>query len=164
MLKKLVLIFFGFLFLLFGAAQLIRPDMTNPQVQAAMLIDSNASIPAEVKPIFKRACADCHTHETKYPWYSYVTPVNWWLKDHIDEGREHMNLSLSMDEVDDICKEVSSGEMPLPSYTWGHPEAVLTAQEKQTLCDWAQAAEGEGEGGESREHAGAEKKREKRED
>lgn len=148
MLKKIVLFFFGLLVLGFAAAQLVRPDMTNPPVEAAMLVDSNTSIPADVKPIFKKACADCHTNETRYPWYSKITPVNWWLQDHIDEGREHMNLSLSMDEVDDVCEQVESGEMPLPSYTWGHPEAVLTAGEKQILCSWAGAAEGGNETGE----------------
>jgi hypothetical protein len=148
MLKKIVVGVVVFVMLLFLGAQLVRPDMTNPPVEAAMTIDGNASIPPEVKPIFKKACADCHTNETKYPWYSQITPVNWWLQDHINEGRQHMNLSEAMDEIDDICKEVTKGEMPLPSYTWGHPEAVLTAEEKQVLCNWASAAEGGNEIGE----------------
>ena len=106
MLKKVVLALFVLAFVVFLAAQSVRPDLTNPPVKAAMTIDGNPAIPADVKPIIKKGCADCHTNETKYPWYSNITPVNWWLKDHIEEGRQHMNLSLGMDEVDDICKEV----------------------------------------------------------
>lgn len=142
MLKKLILGLFILFIVFFGAAQLVRPDMTNPSVDPANTIDGMASMPAEVKPIFKKACADCHTHETRYPWYSYVTPVNFWLKDHIDDGRRHMNLSTGGGEIDEICEEVTKGKMPLPSYTWGHPEAELTAEEKSILCSWAGAAEG----------------------
>lgn len=163
MIKKMILFLFVVFAVMVLSAQLVRPDLTNPPVQAAMTIDGNPGIPADVKPIFKKACADCHTNETRYPWYAYVTPVNWWLKDHIDEGREHMNLSLGMEEADDICEEVTEGKMPLPSYTWGHPEAVLSAQEKQVLCSWAGAAEGggngrDGGGGEREEHEGREKR------
>lgn len=152
MLKKVVLALFVLVLVVFLAAQAVRPDLTNPPVQAAMTIDANPAIPADVKPILKKGCADCHTNETRYPWYSHITPVNWWLKDHIDEGRQHMNLSEAVDEIDDICKEVTKGEMPLPSYTWGHPEAVLTAEEKQILCNWAaapKAGDDAGEGGAS---------------
>lgn len=165
MVKKIVVAFFIFFVVVFGAAQLVRPDMTNPPVDPANTIDGMASMPAEVKTIFKKACADCHTHETQYPWYAKITPVNFWLQDHIRDGRKHLNLSTGRGDIDESCKEVTKGKMPLPSYTWGHPEAILTAEEKNIICDWANAAEGaegneaannnsskRGEGGEREEH------------
>lgn len=153
MVKKMAIGAFFFLIVAFAAAQMVRPDMTNPPVEAANTVDAMASMPGEVKPIFKKACADCHTHETRYPWYSKITPVNFWLQDHVKDGRRHMNLSTGRGEIDEICEEVTKGEMPLPSYLWGHPEAVLTAEEKKILCSWAGAAEaGEGEENEREEH------------
>lgn len=153
MVKKLVLGVFFFLIVAFAAAQLVRPDMANPPVDPANTVDSMSSMPAEVKPIFKKACADCHTNETRYPWYSKITPVNFWLQDHIRDGRRHLNLSTGRGDIDEICKEITRDKMPLPSYRWGHPEAVLTAEEKKILCDWSKAAEGgENEENEREEH------------
>lgn len=139
MLRKVFLTVFILVVLAFLTAQLFRPDFTNPAVAAGMEIDSNAAFTPEVRRIIKTSCADCHSNETVYPWYSRITPVNWWLKDHIDDGRAHMNFSTDPagEEWDEICKEVTSGKMPMPSYTWGHPEAVLSESDKKTLCDWA---------------------------
>lgn len=152
MLKKAVIGLVISVILAFVAAQMVRPDMTNPSVDAASAIDASASIPAEVRPIFKRACADCHSHETRYPWYSSITPVNFWLQDHIRDGRRHLNVSIGKGDVEEICEEVTREKMPLPSYTWGHPDAVLTAEEKKILCDWSASGEG-AEGAERTERA-----------
>ena len=158
MLRKTVLILFILVCAVSLSAQFFRPDFTNPAVAAGMEIDSNSVFTPEVRKIIKASCADCHSNETTYPWYSKITPVNWWLKDHIDEGRAHMNFSTDPpgEEWDEICKEVTSGKMPLPSYTWGHPEAVLSDSEKKTLCDWT-ARFAKGEGSEGGEHEGRER-------
>ena len=127
-------------FSLVGVAQLVRPDLTNPRVEGAMTIDGNEQIPANVKAILKNSCADCHTDETRYPWYSQITPVNWWLKSHIDDGRRHLNLSTGRGDVGEICREVSRDKMPLPSYLWAHWGAKLSLEDKKTLCEWSSTA------------------------
>lgn len=89
------------------------------------------------KELFARACADCHSHETKYPWYSKIAPISWLVEHDIHEGREHFNVSLwgeqKKNEGEDAAKEVREGEMPMWIYTLAHPEAKLTGTEKQEL-------------------------------
>lgn len=89
------------------------------------------------KELFARACADCHSHETKYPWYSKVAPISWLVEHDIQEGREHFNVSLwgeqKKNEGEEAAKEVREGEMPMWIYTLAHPEAKLTGSEKQEL-------------------------------
>lgn len=100
--------------------------------------------PDNIESIFRSSCYDCHSYETQYPWYSNIQPVAWWLQDHIDEGRDEMNLSLwteySRSDADHLLEEmvemVNEEEMPLPSYTWTHSEARLTDQQRNTLTDW----------------------------
>lgn len=144
------------------AIQLVPVDRSNPPENGPLVIQD-----AAVADVFDRACADCHTNGTTWPWYSKVAPVSWWVVDHVEEGREHLNLStwasLSADDQDHKLEEwvemVEEGEMPLPSYTWGHPEARLSDQERETLMAWARAqradlgvsGSGEGESGESHE-------------
>ncbi|MDI1240507.1 MAG: heme-binding domain-containing protein [bacterium] len=140
--------FFIGLAALFVLSQFIRPDTTNPPVDATERLEASAQVPSEVAAILKRSCNDCHTHETVHPWYSQITPVNWWLKSHIDDGREHLNFSTwatyapqrKERRLDEICEVVESGEMPLPSYLWGHPDAKLSQEESGLLCTWARSA------------------------
>lgn len=125
--------------LIFGAAQLVRPDFRNPGISEGMRIDENPVFTNQVRDIIKTSCADCHSFETRYPWYSRITPVNWWLKGHIDEGRDYLNFSTEMpnEDWDQICKQVKRDKMPLPSYIWGHPGAALSEDDKNALCDWS---------------------------
>lgn len=137
------------LVVLFGAIQLVRPDLSNPPVVEAERIENFVSVPADVSAIFKRSCNDCHTNETVYPWYSQVSPVSWWLKDHIDHGRSHLNMSewakyttqQRTKRLEEICEVVESKEMPLPSYLWGHSDAVLSDGDAKLLCDWARVSQ-----------------------
>lgn len=104
---------------------------------------------AQVAEIFDRACADCHTNQTDWPWYGYVAPASWFLAKHIDEGREHFNISRWEDQSDrrkatklrEMAEEVAEGEMPLPSYLIIHGEAKLTEDEKSVLIAWAEEME-----------------------
>jgi len=142
---KIVAISFAFLFLL---AQLIRPDLTNPPVNPAERLESSVEVPQDVAAIMKRSCNDCHTNETVHPWYSNITPVNWWLVSHFEHGREHLNFSTwagytpqqKEKKLEEVCEQLESGEMPLPSYLLGHRDAVLSADDKKLLCDWAKAS------------------------
>lgn len=131
--------------LTFLIAQFIRPSFTNPPVNASERLEASVSVPADVAAILKRSCSDCHTNETNYPWYSQITPVNWWLKNHIDEGRGEMNFSTwgtytpkrKAKKLEEVCEQVESGAMPLPSYLWGHRDAALSAEDSKLLCAWA---------------------------
>jgi hypothetical protein len=126
----------------FVALQLVPVDRSNPPVQ------SEVSAPEEVRTILRRACYDCHSHETRWPWYSYVAPVSWWVVGHVDHARGDLNLSqwpvldFELQELafHDIEEQVSSEQMPLPSYLILHSEARLTPEERETLLRWARSA------------------------
>ena len=109
-------------------------------------------MPAEVQTLLEAACYDCHSNETKYPWYSQVAPVSWFVADHIQEGREALNFStfgnLSANDRSEVMEEsaenIQEGEMPLESYVWMHPEAKLSAAQRETLIQWFSANGGAG--------------------
>jgi mono/diheme cytochrome c family protein len=107
-------------------------DHTNPSLQAEPNWDS-----PKTKEIFMRACGDCHSHNTKWPWYSSIAPLSWSIYHHVEEGREHFNVSAwgkqKKNEGEDAVKEVQEGEMPLNSYLLAHPEARLNDKEKSDL-------------------------------
>ena len=148
------------------AIQLIRPDTTNPPVDPAQDFQQVANPPAEVQTILKSACYDCHSNETKHPWYSQIAPVSWWVTDHVNEGREALNFSTfgmlspgdRAEALEEASENIREGEMPLPSYTWMgmHPEAKLTAAQRDLLTGWLDANGGEG-GGNAESSGGAEK-------
>lgn len=127
------------LVVLFLGAQLVRPDRSNPPVE------SDVDAPPEVKALLKRACYDCHSHETTWPWYSNVAPVSWVVAHHVDEGRAELNFSKwaayepkrRAHKLEETEEMIEKGEMPLPGYVALHPEAKLTDAEKKTLIDWA---------------------------
>lgn len=118
--------------------QVIPVDRQNPPPTTPLQTD------ADVTAIFERACYDCHSHNTIWPWYGYVAPVSWWLADHIRHGRSELNFSTWGDytsgrmkrKLDEIREEVEKDAMPLPSYRLAHRDAILTAEEKQRIYDW----------------------------
>ena len=133
--------------LLLLGSQVVRPAKTNPAVDQSRTLQSHAQMSPEVVEILKRGCGDCHSNETKWPWYSEVAPVSWFVIDHVNHGRRHLNFSdwtrYDRQEADellgDIAKTVRAGAMPLASYTLLHPEARLTQGERNEIIDWSQA-------------------------
>ena len=129
---------------IFLGIQFVRIDRTNPSIVAGQSIESHVAVPGDVSEILGRSCNDCHSHKTIYPWYSHLAPVSWFLRDHIDHGRSHFNMSewgaLSPErqarKLEEICDEVLGGEMPLPSYLWIHQDAALSETDKNALCSW----------------------------
>lgn len=129
----------------FVIGQFIRPDFTNPPVNPSETLVASTDVPADVQMILGRSCTDCHSNQTSYPWYSKITPANWFLADHINEGRREMNLSVwntytakkKVRKLDELCEQVSGGEMPLPSYLWIHWDARLAEGDAARLCEWA---------------------------
>lgn len=132
------------LLILFIAIQFFGIEKSVPEYNESGDFLSLYEPAQEVESIFRSSCYDCHSYETTYPWYSNIQPVAWWLQDHIDEGRDEMNLSLwnqySPEDADHLLEEmvemVEEEEMPLPSYTWTHSDARLTDQQRETLTDW----------------------------
>ncbi len=91
----------------------------------------------EVRALAKRACFDCHSNETRWPWYSNVAPVSWLVQHDVDEGREELNYSEwhgPTKASKKAAEEVREGEMPPAIYLWMHPEARLTAPEREQLA------------------------------
>lgn len=126
---------------IFAAIQFIRVDKTNP-VSVPEKDFINVTQPSkEVADLLKTSCYDCHSNETKYPWYFNVAPVSWWLKNHINEGREKLNFSLWADfdakrkdkKLEESVELINEGEMPMFSYTLAHQEAKLSATKQKTL-------------------------------
>jgi hypothetical protein len=147
MLKKIFRIALIVLVLAFVIAQFVRPNFTNPPVVQGEDLPASTQVPADVEAVLTRSCSDCHSNETRYPWYSKVTPFNWFLADHIEDGRKEMNFSVwntyaakkKVRKLEELCEQVEHGEMPLPSYLWIHSEAKMRDGDAALLCNWARA-------------------------
>ena len=132
---------------LFLIVQFIRPAKTNPVADPSLAIESHVQVDPKVSAILDRSCADCHSNRTRWPWYSHVAPVSWFVIDHVNEGRKELNLSewgaydhrRQLNKLRQICREVSNGAMPLSSYTPMHAGSKLTPDDVKTLCDWSDA-------------------------
>ncbi|MFM1942608.1 MAG: hypothetical protein RI897_1590 [Verrucomicrobiota bacterium] len=127
--KRWILLALASAFAVFGAMQFIRANRTNPPVEFEVAWDS-----PHTRDLFYRACADCHSNETRWPWYSRVAPLSWLVANHVNEGRLDMNIS-SSDEVDvtEAAHQIRSGSMPPADYRFMHPEARLSETEKTEL-------------------------------
>ncbi len=132
------------LIVLFLAIQLIRqPKNLGPARGPDDLIVRTAPDP-EIGLLLENACYDCHSNQTRYPWYAEVQPVGWWLASHINEGKEHLNFSTigqltpkrAGRKLDQCAEEVTEGGMPLASYKLAHPNARLTPAQRKTLGNW----------------------------
>lgn len=126
------------------AIQFLRPSRTNPPIDVKRDITATVEVPPNVAAIFSRACDDCHSNRTVWPWYSNVAPISWLVAYDVNHGREEMNFSdwsaYSTDRLrklrKEICDEVSEGEMPGTIYTLMHPQAKLTNANVQEVCGW----------------------------
>ena len=109
-------------------------------------ISKSYVVPENVKAILAKACNDCHSNSTRYPWYAEVQPVSWWLNNHINDGKKHFNLNefdgyriaRQYKKLEECMEQVKEGEMPLSSYTIIHKDAILTPAEKETLMNWCE--------------------------
>lgn len=123
----------------FAIAQLIPVARENPPVE------SEPPIAPEARAVLVRACLDCHSNQTVWPWYSKVAPASWLLAKDVREGRAKLNLSAwsrysakkQRKLLRESLEEVKEGDMPLWTYRIGHPEARLTDADRQTLERWA---------------------------
>jgi len=139
--------------LLLGAAGLAvviqlfpAPAKTNPATDPARTLAAAMRPPDGVQEILRRACFDCHSNETVWPWYADVAPVSWLTRKHVVDGRRHLNFSewlrtgerefARWSEFEDICSVVRDKSMPVAGYDWLHPEAKLSDGERAQVCAW----------------------------
>jgi len=128
------------------AIQFIRPAKNQSNDVLTTDISHVYTVPQNVSVILKKACNDCHTNNTVYPWYAQIQPVGWWLNHHIEEGKDELNFNefgayavpRQYHKLEEVVEQVKEGEMPIWSYTLIHTNAKLTDEEKQTLINWAQ--------------------------
>lgn len=141
--KNVKSIFLGVIVFLL-AIQLFQIDKTNPPVRLEEDFIQITQPPQNVEQLLRTACYDCHSHETAYPWYTSVAPISWWIRHHINEGRDHLNFSTwaqydpekQKDKLEDAEDEIREGEMPLSSYTLVHKAAKLSDDQRKVLADW----------------------------
>ena len=142
LLKKIFLV----LLVVFIAIQFIQPArITNGQVLPTD-ISKTVSVPENVHAILQTACYDCHSNNTRYPWYNYVQPAAWIMANHIKQGKKDLNFSefgsystrRQQSKFKSIVSQIKDGEMPLNSYTISHKKARLTKEEKLVIINWAQ--------------------------
>jgi hypothetical protein len=141
MIKK---IFIGLLVVLV-IIQFIQPAKNKSTTSQPNDIGVTMNVPDDVSIVLRKACYDCHSNNTNYPWYASIQPVSWWLNHHIDEGKDELNFSefgaykmkRKIKKFNEIAGEVTDGEMPLESYTWIHKDAKLTKEEASALINWA---------------------------
>ncbi len=141
MIKKILLFLLAALIII----QFIHPKPNKAKGDQPNYIGKAFHVPDDVKSILTKACLDCHSNNTRYPWYSNIQPVDWWMNGHLKKGKKGMNLDeytnkrlrYQYRKMEDIIEQLKEGEMPLNSYTWIHKNAILSPDEKKILTTWA---------------------------
>ena len=139
-LKKMAL----FLLLLFIIAQFFGPEKNEGEISTINAFVNETKPSENVLNILKTSCFDCHSAKTNYPWYNNITPVNYWLAEHVNDGKKHLNFSKwstysvkkKEHKMDELHEEVEKKKMPLDSYTWTHSEANLTQSQIKEIVTW----------------------------
>lgn len=131
--------------------QFFHPKKNIATIKSPTDIASLYQVPQNVGTILNKACYDCHSNNTRYPWYANIQPIAWWLDDHIQEGKHELNfnefaaypLRKQYHKLEEVSEELEEGHMPLSSYTFIHSDARLTNQEKSTLNSWVNSIRNE---------------------
>lgn len=127
------------------AIQFFQPEKNISKESSYNSIEKQYAIPSNVNLHLRTSCYDCHSNNTKYPWYSNIQPVGWWLSNHINEGKRELNfdefnsytLEKKKKKISEIIKEIDKKDMPLSSYTLIHRNAELTVEQRQEIIQWA---------------------------
>ncbi len=126
----------------FAAAQLVRPGHANPPIDAGRTIRAHPGTDSGLVTVLDRACGDCHSNATVWPWYTNVAPLSWLMATGVKQGRKAVNFSewgayppeRQRALLIASCQDVSSGKMPGSAYTLLYPQSRLSAQDVQTIC------------------------------
>lgn len=130
------------------AIQFIQPARNKSVQEMPTDFSRNVAISPEVDALLKTACYDCHSNNTRYPWYTYVQPAGWIMSKHISNGKKELNFNefgtyssrRQQSKLKSIADQVNDDEMPLPSYRWLHKTARLSIKNKALIIDWATKA------------------------
>jgi|SRR5690606_1445271 len=141
LLKKILVV----LIVVFIIVQFFGPEKNSGDRASMNYFYAETNPPEEVKRILEVSCNDCHSDVTRYPWYSNITPVNYWLAEHVNDGKKHFNMSnwegnsikRKDHKFEELIEMVENKEMPLDSYTWSHTDAKLTNTQIASLINWA---------------------------
>lgn len=141
MIKKILILLLVALVII----QFFHPKRNKAEGEHSGYIGNVYSVPEDVKSILAKACNDCHSNNTRYPWYFNIQPVDWWLTGHVNEGKNKLNLDeytgknlrFQYHKLEELAEMVKDGKMPLNSYLWTHNDAKLTSDEKNKLISWA---------------------------
>jgi hypothetical protein len=143
---------------IFVVIQLVPVDRADPPLDPAKKLQP----PPEVEAILRVSCYDCHSNETRWPWYSYVAPVSWWMANHVHDGRRRLNLSDWTDlkpgpedvqlnglpyttveykrkMLSDMETDIEEGRMPISSYLIIHHDARMSPEQYRVVADWLEA-------------------------
>jgi hypothetical protein len=129
-------------------AQFFGPQKNDGDIATIEPFLADTNPPEDVKLILKSSCFDCHSNHTRYPWYNSITPVNYWLADHVRHGKGDFNVSNWNEysdkkkdhKLEELAEEVKEKNMPLPSYTWTHKDADLTQEQIDAIVEWVNTA------------------------
>jgi len=138
--KKILLV----ILIVFIAIQFIIPARNTSGQVLPTDITKTVNIPDKVLDVFKNSCYDCHSNNTRYPWYVNIQPMGWVMASHIKNGKENLNFSefgsyskrKQANKLRSIGKRIKDGSMPLPSYTIMHTDAKLSPENKKLITDW----------------------------
>tara|TARA_R100001015_G_C4619142_1_gene175774 strand:- start:178 stop:627 length:450 start_codon:yes stop_codon:yes gene_type:complete len=138
--KKIALI----LILIFAVLQIIPREKNENKAPTDADLFAVEEASSELQILIKGACYDCHSYQSEYPWYSNIAPFSWWIDDHIEEGREHLNFSdwskykaeKKSHKAEEAVEEIKEGEMPLESYQLAHSSARLSDEETALILNW----------------------------
>lgn len=141
LIKKILLV----LVIALVVLQFIRPDKNSTETRDLTAFIEDTKPSSEITAILEKHCYDCHSNKTTYPWYAEVAPVSLWINHHVEEGKEHFDVSNWSNyklkkkdhKLDELIEEVEEGKMPLDSYSWLH--GSITEEEKETLINWAKS-------------------------
>jgi hypothetical protein len=134
----------GFLVVALVLIQFVPVKRSNPPIDPARSLEARAPVPAPVKAILDRSCADCHSNRTHWPWYTGIAPASWLVISDVNEGRRALNLSdwaaddprRQANTLKETCDEATEGEMPPWQYVIIHRQASLSQAEIAALCQW----------------------------
>jgi hypothetical protein len=134
------------LLVVFIVAQFFGPEKNQGDLASIDAFLKETNPPENVKVILKETCYDCHSDVTRYPWYNNITPVNYWLAEHVNDGKKHFNVSNWVGnsvkrkdhKMEELIEMVEAKEMPLKSYTITHTEANLSDDQIKALVSWAE--------------------------
>lgn len=126
-------------------SQFFGPEKNEGDIASMDVFLAETQPSEDVKVVLKSACFDCHSNSTRYPWYNKITPVNYWMAEHVSNGKKHFNVSewssyslkKKDHKLDELIEMVEEKEMPLPSYTWTHDDANLTQEQITSMLNWA---------------------------